>query len=123
MVCSGQDRRYQPRACSARIESGGFINGLPHRLVDEGLLFLGSSCIHPKLAPQPMDDELRRGAKQRPLYAVLVESLNSSRALLSRLELGVSAPPGEAREAVREAYVACRRLAHALAVCLELPLE
>jgi len=34
---------------------------------------------------------------KEPLDALLVESLNTTRALLQRLELGVQAPPGQAR--------------------------
>jgi hypothetical protein len=44
--------------------------------------------------------ELRPGAKQRPLHAVLVESLNNTQALLTRLEAGVTVPRAEQREVV-----------------------
>jgi hypothetical protein len=61
--------------------------------------------------------------KPRSLHASLCEVLASSRGLLVRLEAGISAPPGEAREAVREMYVQLRRTVQALSRCLELPLE
>ena len=54
------------------------------------------------------------------LDAVLDENLNSARALFSRL-FDLQVPLGEAREAVDEARVACRRLMQALSRCLELP--
>jgi hypothetical protein len=59
--------------------------------------------------------------KQRSLHAVLVKSLINTRALRQRLEAGVSAPPGEAREAVRELYLQVRRTVQVLSWCLELP--
>jgi hypothetical protein len=63
--------------------------------------------------------ELRPGAK-RSLYAVLVESLNSTRALLTRLESGVRVPRNDQREIVRLLYVAARHQRDALVACLEL---
>jgi hypothetical protein len=58
--------------------------------------------------------------KSRPLHAVLVESLNSTRALLRRLEDGVTVPRDQQREIVRLLYVATRNQARALAAVLEL---
>jgi hypothetical protein len=57
------------------------------------------------------------------LHAVLCDALASNRGLLQRLELGMQAPPGEARVAVRELYVQMRRTVAVLSRCLELPLE
>ena len=65
--------------------------------------------------------ELRPAAKQRSLHAVLVESLNSTQALLTRLESsGVTVPRQEQREVVRLLYVATRHQVRALAATLEL---
>jgi len=62
--------------------------------------------------------------KQRSLHATLCEALASSRGLLTRLEInGVQAPPGEAREVVRELYVSVRRTVQALSAALEQDLE
>jgi len=58
--------------------------------------------------------------RQRSIHAVLVENLNSARALLRRLELGVQAPPGHARVTVRELYVQTRRQVKTLIATLEL---
>jgi hypothetical protein len=49
--------------------------------------------------------ELRPGAKQRSLHAVLCEALTNTQALLARLETGVLVRPGEGREVVRELYL------------------
>jgi hypothetical protein len=49
-----------------------------------------------------------------------VESLNSTRALLRRLELGVHVPRQEQREVIRLLYVAAQHQAKALAAVLEL---
>jgi hypothetical protein len=51
---------------------------------------------------------------------VLVESLNNTRALLQRLEAGVTVPRQEQREVVRTLYVAARHQANALVAVLEL---
>jgi hypothetical protein len=60
-------------------------------------------------------------AERRPLHAVLVESLNSTRALLQHLERGgVHVPRQEQREIVRLLYVAARHHAKALIAVLEL---
>jgi hypothetical protein len=65
--------------------------------------------------------ELRPGAKQRSLHAVLVESLNATKALLTRLESsGACVPRQEQREIVRLLYVATRQQVKALAATLEL---
>jgi len=58
--------------------------------------------------------------KSRHLLAVLVENLNSTRALLRRLEAGVQVQHNGQREVVRALYVATRNQAQALAVVLEL---
>ena len=58
--------------------------------------------------------------KKRSLHAILVESLNSARALLRRLELGVHVPRQEQREVIRLLYVATQHQAKALAAVLEL---
>ena len=58
--------------------------------------------------------------KSRPLHAVLVESLNSTQALLRRLEDGVTVPRDQQREIVRLLYVATRHQVQALAATLEL---
>ena len=58
--------------------------------------------------------------KSRHLLAVLVENLNSTRALLTRLESGLCMPRPEQREIVRLLYVATRHQVKALAGCLEL---
>jgi type III secretory pathway component EscU len=58
--------------------------------------------------------------KARSLHAVLVESLNSTQALLRRLESGVTVPKDQQREIVRLLYVATRHQVKALTACLEL---
>jgi hypothetical protein len=58
--------------------------------------------------------------KQRSLHVVLCEALINTQALLQRLELGVQAPPGQARVTVRELYVQTRRQLKVLAAVLEL---
>jgi len=60
-------------------------------------------------------------SRQRSIYAVLVESLNSTQALLTRLESGrVCVPRQEQREVMRLLYVATRHQVKALAATLEL---
>jgi len=57
----------------------------------------------------------------RSLRAILCESLNSTKALLARLESGrVCVPRPEQREVIRLLYVATRNQAKALAAVLEL---
>ena len=56
----------------------------------------------------------------RPLHTVLVENLNSTQALLRRLEDGVSVPRDAQREIIRLLYVATRHQVQALAAVLEL---
>ena len=58
--------------------------------------------------------------KSRPLHQILVENLNSTRALLTRLESGVCVPRDQQRETVRLLYVATRHQVKALAAVLEL---
>jgi hypothetical protein len=48
-------------------------------------------------------------AERRPLHAVLVESLNNTQALLTRLESGVCAPRDQEREIVQQLYVQTRQ--------------
>ena len=56
----------------------------------------------------------------QPLHAVLVESLHSTQALLTRLESGVCVPREQQREIVRLLYVATRQQVKALVATLEL---
>ena len=71
--------------------------------------------------PLPPDNVRSIGrAARRSLHAVLVESLNSTRALLRRLEAGVTVPRQEQREVVRMLYVAARHQADALIAVLEI---
>jgi len=71
--------------------------------------------------PVPPDNVRSIGrAARRPLHAVLVESLNSTQALLTRLESGVTVPREQQRETVRLLYVATRQQVRALAATLEL---
>ena len=61
-----------------------------------------------------------RPVQARPLHAVLIESLNSTQALLTRLESGVCVPREQQREIVRLLYVATRQQVKALVATLEL---
>ena len=54
------------------------------------------------------------------LHAVFVESLTNTRALLNRLEAGVTVPRAEQREVVRLLYISARHQVKALAAALEL---
>jgi len=65
--------------------------------------------------PLPLDNVIPLPKPAHSLHAVLCDALTSNRGLLQRLELGVTAPPGEARVAVRELSVQLRR-AGAIAV-------
>jgi hypothetical protein len=58
--------------------------------------------------------------KSRPLHQILVENLNSTQALLRRLEDGVTVPRDQQRGVVRLLYVATRHQVKALAAVLEL---
>jgi hypothetical protein len=58
--------------------------------------------------------------KSRSLHAVLCEALSNSRALLARLEAGVTVPRDQEREVVRLLYVATRHQVRALSAVLEL---
>jgi hypothetical protein len=79
----------------------------------------GVSLINEPLPPENVSTLVR--TKQRSLHASFAETLASSRGLLARLENGrVQAPPGEARVAIREAYVQLRRTVPVLSRCLEL---
>ena len=71
--------------------------------------------------PVPPDNVSALVPRQRSIHAVLVENLNSTRALLTRLESGrVCVPRQEQREVVRLLYVATRHQVKALAAVLEL---
>jgi hypothetical protein len=71
--------------------------------------------------PAPPDNVATLVPRQRSIHAVLVENLNSTQALLTRLEHpGVSVPRQEQREVVRLLYVATRHQRDALAAVLEL---
>ena len=71
--------------------------------------------------PVPPDNVSTLVPRQRSIHAVLVESLNSTQALLTRLESGRICVPREAqREVVRLLYVATRHQVKALTACLEL---
>jgi|SRR5215469_13656256 len=70
--------------------------------------------------PIPPDNVIPLPKPAHSLHAALCDALTSNRGLLQRLELGITAPPGEAREAVRELYVQLRRTVQVLSRCLEL---
>jgi hypothetical protein len=75
----------------------------------------------PSLINQPLPPEnVITLPKSRSLYAVLVENLNSTRALMRRLEDGVCVPKDAQREIIRLLYVATRHQVKALAAVLEL---
>jgi hypothetical protein len=91
--------RYWPRQLDE-------IEGSPTSLINEPALPPNVATLAPK---------------QRSIHAMLVENLNSTQALLTRLESGrVCVPRQEQREVLRETYVACRRLVQALEATLEL---
>jgi len=58
--------------------------------------------------------------RQRSLHAVLCQALTNSRALLTRLESGVTVPRQEQREVIRMLYVATQHHVKALTAVLEL---
>jgi len=70
--------------------------------------------------PLPPDNVTALVPRQRSLHAVLCQALTNSRALLTRLESGVTVPRQEQREVVRLLYVATRHQVKALAAVLEL---
>jgi hypothetical protein len=71
--------------------------------------------------PLPPDNVSTLVRPKRPLHAVLVESWNSTQALLTRLESGgVTVPRQQQREIIRSLYVATRHQVKALAAVLEL---
>jgi hypothetical protein len=70
--------------------------------------------------PVPPDNVSALVPRQRSIHAVLVENLNSTHALLRRLESGVHVPRDQQREIVRLLYVATRHQVKALTACLEL---
>jgi hypothetical protein len=93
------DRRYWPQQFDE-------IEGTPSTWLNE---------------PLPPDNVATLMPRQRSIYAVLVENLNSTRALLTRLESGrVCVSRQEQREVIRLLYVATRHQAKALAAVLEL---
>jgi hypothetical protein len=69
-------------------------------------------------APLPPDNVISL-PRSRSLYAVLVENLNSTRALLRHLEDGVTVPRHQDREVIRLLFVATQQQVKALAACLE----
>ena len=70
--------------------------------------------------PAPPDNVTALVPRQRSLHAVLVENLNSTRALLRRLERGVHVARQEQREVIRMLYVATQHHVKALTAVLEL---
>jgi hypothetical protein len=70
--------------------------------------------------PVPPDNVATLVPRQRSVHAVLVESLNSTQALLTRLESGVCVSKDQQREVVRLLYVATRHQVKALSAVLEL---
>ena len=71
--------------------------------------------------PVPPDNVATLVPRQRSIHAVLVENLNSTQALLTRLKSGrVCVPRQEQREVIRLLYVATRHQVKALAAVLEL---
>jgi hypothetical protein len=94
------DRKYWPRTGEELTE-----HPIPVSLINEPLLPDNVRTLVPR---------------QRSIHAVLVEGLNSTQALLTRLESGVTVPRQEQREVVRLLYIATRNQARALAAVLEL---
>jgi hypothetical protein len=94
-----RDDKYWPRTAEELVD-----DPIPVTIVNEPVL--------PNVSVLPVS--------RHSLHAVLCDALTSSRGLLQRLELGVCAPPGEGREAVRELYVQLRRTVPVLSRCLEL---
>ena len=96
-----RDRRYHPRTFEELAS-----DPIPQTFINE---------------PLPPDNvSALPVARVRSIHAALVESLNSTQALLRRLELGVTVPRDGQREVVRALYVATRNQVRALAACLEL---
>ena len=81
----------------------------------------GLSLINEPLSAPDGTTALPVCYRERPLHALLCESLMQTRELLNRLELRVvQVARAEQREVVRLLYVATRNQAKALAACLEL---
>jgi len=76
------------------------------------------SLINEPLPPDNVRTLVR--PTQRSLHVVLCEALTNTRALLARLEAGVTVPRNQQREIVRLLYVATRHQVKALAATLEL---
>jgi hypothetical protein len=71
--------------------------------------------------PVPPDNVATLVPRQRSIHAVLVENLNSTQALLTRLESGhICVPRQEQREVIRLLYVATRHQVAALEATLSL---
>jgi hypothetical protein len=84
--------------------------------------FDGSDCTPVSWLnePTPPDNVATLVPRQRSIHAMLVENLNSTQALLARLEAGVTVPRQEQREIIRLLYVATRHQVKALAAVLGL---
>ena len=76
------------------------------------------SFISQPLLPHNVDMLVPR--QRRSFYAVLVENLNSTRALLRHLEDGVTVSSDAQREIIKLLFVASRHQEKALAAALEL---
>jgi hypothetical protein len=86
-----------------------------------GLEEMVADPVRPCLLNEPLPpDNVIALPKVRSLHAVLCEALTNTRALIARLEAGVTVPRDQQREVVRSLYVATRNQAKALAACLEL---
>ena len=71
--------------------------------------------------PAPPDNVATLAPRQRSIHAVLIENLNSTQALLTRLESGkICVAREQQRDIVRLLYVATRHQVKALAAVLEL---
>jgi hypothetical protein len=81
---------------------------------------LASDPIPQTVLTEPVVDNVIALPKPRSLHAVLCEALTNTRALLTRLEAGVTVPRDQQREVVRELYVATRYQVRALSAVLEL---
>ena len=78
------------------------------------------SWINEPLPPDNVHVIGARAGAQRSLHAVLCEGLINTRALLQRLEAGVTVPRQAQREVIRLLYVATRHQEQALIATLEL---
>jgi hypothetical protein len=94
------DDKYRPRQFEELVE-----DSIPTTIINE---------------PVPPDNVATLVPRQRSIYAMLVENLNSTQALLTRLESGVHVPRQEQREVIRLLYIATRNQTKALAAVLAL---